>query len=107
MIDHFHLFGLKQVSTLAADGALPTMKFVVRGFYRFVRHPIMLGFVIAFWAAPVMTLGHLYFAATTTAYILVALRFEEHDLVRELGNAYVEYRSQVSMIVPTPPRRSR
>jgi protein-S-isoprenylcysteine O-methyltransferase Ste14 len=101
MIDHFHLFGLRQMT----GRPLPTMRFVSRGFYRFVRHPIMLGFVIAFWATPVMSIGHLYFAGTTTLYILVALRFEERDLVNELGEAYVQYRQQVRMLIPAPRRR--
>lgn len=105
MIDHFHLFGLKQVSSVMAGGEGPTMRFMTPGFYRFVRHPIMLGFIVAFWAAPVMTVGHLYFAVGTTLYILVALRFEERDLVDSLGDAYVQYREEVRMIVPLPRRR--
>jgi protein-S-isoprenylcysteine O-methyltransferase Ste14 len=103
MIDHFHLFGLKQV---LSGGEPPSMRFVTPGVYRFVRHPIMLGFIVAFWATPLMTLGHLYFAVGTTLYILVALRFEERDLVYELGDAYVQYREEVSMIVPLPRRRA-
>lgn len=101
MIDHFHLFGLKQMTGLP----LPTMRFVSRGFYRFVRHPIMLGFIVAFWATPVMSVGHIYFAVATTLYILIALQFEEHDLVEDLGQAYVQYRERVSMLIPMPPRR--
>lgn len=102
MIDHFHLFGLKQVM---AGREPPTMRFMTPGPYRFVRHPIMLGFIVAFWAAPLMTLGHLYFAVATTLYIVLALQFEERDLVSTLGTAYVEYREEVSMIIPLPRRR--
>jgi protein-S-isoprenylcysteine O-methyltransferase Ste14 len=105
MIDHFHLFGLRQVSHAMTGRAAPSMRFMTPGFYRLVRHPIMLGFVVAFWAAPVMTVGHLYFAIGTTIYILIALRFEEHDLVNELGDVYVQYREEVHMIVPLPKRR--
>ena len=105
MIDHFHLFGLRQVSSVMVGREAPTMRFMTPGFYRFVRHPIMLGFIVAFWAAPVMTVGHLYFAVGTTLYILIALRFEERDLVDSLGEAYVQYREEVSMIVPLPRRR--
>ncbi len=105
MIDHFHLFGLKQVSSAMTGREPPTMRFVTPGFYRLVRHPIMLGFIVAFWAAPVMTAGHLYFAVGTTLYILIALQFEERDLVDSLGDAYVQYRTRVRMIVPLPKRR--
>ena len=105
MIDHFHLFGLKQVSSAASGKPPPSMRFMKPGFYRFVRHPIMFGFIVAFWATPVMTVGHLYFAIVTTVYILVALTFEERDLVNELGEAYIQYREEVHMIVPLPRRR--
>lgn len=105
MIDHFHLFGLKQVSSAMTGAEPPTMRFMTPGFYRFVRHPIMLGFIVAFWSAPVMTIGHLYFAVVTTLYIMVALQFEERDLVDSLGDAYVQYREEVRMIVPLPKRR--
>jgi protein-S-isoprenylcysteine O-methyltransferase Ste14 len=105
MIDHFHLFGLKQVSSAASGKPPPSMRFMKPGFYRFMRHPIMFGFIVAFWATPVMTVGHLYFALVTTVYILVALKFEERDLVNELGEVYVQYREEVRMIVPLPRRR--
>ncbi len=105
MIDHLHLFGLKQASSVLASHPPPSMRFMTPGFYRFVRHPIMLGFIVAFWATPAMTVGHLYFAVVTTLYIIVALKFEERDLVTELGDAYVQYREEVRMIVPIPRRR--
>ncbi|MBI1180663.1 MAG: isoprenylcysteine carboxylmethyltransferase family protein [Alphaproteobacteria bacterium] len=102
MIDHFELFGLRQVFHHMRGHAPPSMAFRMVAFYRIVRHPIMLGFIIAFWATPAMTLGHLLFAAVTTLYILVALHFEERDLVAGLGQDYVQYRSRVRMIVPLP-----
>lgn len=72
------------------------------GFYKLVRHPIMVGFIVAFWAIPHMTAGHLLFAAVTTVYILVAIQFEERDLVHELGEPYEAYRQQVRGLVPVP-----
>jgi len=75
------------------------------GFYRFVRHPIMIGFMIAFWATPKMTVGHLVFAIATTAYILIAIQIEERDLVSIHGETYEDYRRQVSMLLPLPPRK--
>jgi protein-S-isoprenylcysteine O-methyltransferase Ste14 len=107
LIDHFSLFGLRQVAGTAAAQPVPSMAFRTPAFYRFVRHPIMLGFVIAFWAAPVMSVGHLYFAIATTAYIAIALHFEERDLVTEFGDAYVQYRREVRMLVPWPRRAQR
>ncbi len=100
LIDHFGLFGVRQVVAHYKKHDVPHPQFVVRGFYRIVRHPIMLGFIIAFWATPDMSQGHLLFAAVTTAYILVAIQIEERDLVAEHGDKYVDYRGSVSMIVP-------
>jgi protein-S-isoprenylcysteine O-methyltransferase Ste14 len=100
MINHFELFGLRQVWLHARGSAYSAPHYVERFFYRFVRHPIMLGFLIAFWATPAMSQGHLLFAITTTLYILVALQLEERDLVAEHGAAYAAYRERVPMLVP-------
>lgn len=100
MISHFELFGLRQVWLHARGRAHTAPRYVERFLYRFVRHPIMLGFLIAFWATPEMSVGHLLFAVVTTLYILVALQLEERDLVREHGAAYEAYRERVPMLVP-------
>ncbi|HSC46675.1 MAG TPA: NnrU family protein [Gammaproteobacteria bacterium] len=100
MINHFDLFGLRQVFLFLRGQEYKHLDFRIVAFYRFVRHPIMLGFIVAFWAAPVMSLGHLLFAATTTAYILVAIQFEEHDLMTFFGDKYRGYKAQVSMLLP-------
>lgn len=102
LISHFDLFGLRQVWMHFRAEEYRPVGFRRVFLYNFVRHPIMLGFIIAFWATPHMSVGHLLFAAATTAYIFIALYFEERDLVAHLGDVYVEYRSQVSMIVPLP-----
>lgn len=106
MIGHFDLFGLKQVLLNLRGEAPPPPEFKEPGFYKLVRHPIMLGFIIAFWATPTMTLGHLLFAAVTTAYILVALQLEERDLMAMLGNSYADYKARVPMLFPTGRRKS-
>jgi protein-S-isoprenylcysteine O-methyltransferase Ste14 len=100
LIDHFELFGLRQVfEHYSGQSSAPT-GFQKRFFYRFVRHPLMTGFVIAFWAAPTMSVGHLFFTAMTTAYILVAVQIEERDLVTYHGDEYREYQKEVGMIFP-------
>ncbi|MBT0667687.1 isoprenylcysteine carboxylmethyltransferase family protein [Novosphingobium profundi] len=104
LISHFELFGLAQVWRHLNQRPIPAPSMMTPLFYGFVRHPIYLGFMIAFWATPTMTLGHLVFAIMTTLYILVAIQFEEHDLVVLFGERYLAYRRRVSMIVPLPPR---
>ena len=105
MINHFDLFGLRQVYLYAKSIETGEVNFTTRAFYNFVRHPIMLGFIIAFWATPAMTVGHLLFAAVTTAYILVAIQLEERDLVSHHGETYEAYKRQVGMLVPLPKKR--
>ena len=105
LIDHFELFGFKQVWRHWKSQTFEPPAFRTPGVYKFVRHPLYLGFIVAFWSAPRMTLGHLYFAAVCTAYILVAIQFEERDLVRIHGEDYKVYRSGVSMLVPWPSKR--
>jgi methanethiol S-methyltransferase len=103
LISHFDLFGLRQVWRYARGGATPEPAFRTPVFYRVVRHPIYVGFIIAFWAIPRMSLGHLVFAIATTAYMLIAIQLEEHDLVGVFGDRYIEYRRSVSMIIPWIP----
>ena len=100
MIDHFDLLGLRQVVARARNRAHTPPSFQVRWLYRFVRHPIMVGFIIVFWAAPDMSQGRLLFAVLGTAYILVGVRFEEHDLRQQLGEDYLRYQAEVPQLVP-------
>jgi protein-S-isoprenylcysteine O-methyltransferase Ste14 len=104
LINHFNLFGLQQVYMALRNRELMPPRFVKPLFYKIVRHPLMVGFIIAFWSTPVMTVGHLLFALASTGYILVAIQFEERDLVRLHGEEYVRYQREVSQIVPMPPR---
>jgi methanethiol S-methyltransferase len=104
MIDHFELFGLRQVWSAFRERPLPAPAFATPALYRTVRHPIYLGFMIAFWATPTMTLGHLIFAAATSAYMLVAIQLEERDLIRRYGDSYRGYRRRVRMLLPLPRR---
>jgi methanethiol S-methyltransferase len=100
LINHFELFGLHQVVTNLAGRAMPAPRFKTPVLYRLVRHPIYLGFIIAFWVAPTMTVGHLLFAAVTTAYIFVGIFLEERDLVAQFGDEYRRYRECVWMLIP-------
>ncbi|MGA7486112.1 MAG: methanethiol S-methyltransferase [Xanthobacteraceae bacterium] len=100
LINHFELFGLQQVVSNIAGRKMPEPRFKTPVLYKVVRHPIYLGFIVAFWAAPVMTVGHLLFAAVTTAYIFVGIFLEERDLVGVFGEEYKRYRAQVGMLIP-------
>lgn len=100
IVNHFDLFGLRQVWLHFRNQEYHHVHFQASSLYRYIRHPIMLGFIIAFWATPLMTAGHLLFAVVTTLYILIGIRLEEHDLVQLIGKDYEDYRRRVPMLIP-------
>jgi protein-S-isoprenylcysteine O-methyltransferase Ste14 len=105
LINHFELFGLRQVVYRLMGWQMPAPRFYTPFLYKRVRHPLYLGFLLGFWAAPTMTTGHLLFSVATTGYILIGIFFEERDLVNLFGDQYRRYRRQVSMLIPLPGRR--
>ncbi len=107
LINHFELFGLRQVHIHLMGRQLPEQQFRTPLLYRRIRHPIYLGFLIAFWAAPRMTLGHLLFALVWTAYILIGIYFEERDLLTQFGARYLRYRQEAGMLFPSLRKRER
>ena len=106
LINHFELFGWQQVYARLRGRALPEPVFRTPFLYKRVRHPLYLGFLLAFWATPVMTMGHLLFAVATTFYILLGIYLEERDLVGLFGDQYRRYRDEVSMLIPFPARKA-
>jgi protein-S-isoprenylcysteine O-methyltransferase Ste14 len=100
LINHFDLFGLRQVWTYLRNRTYKPLTFKTPLFYKYVRHPLYVGWLIAFWATPTMTVAHFIFAIVTTTYILIAIKFEEKDLIRDHGIEYQHYRETVPMLIP-------
>jgi len=107
LIDHFELFGLRQTFAAFRGRTFTPPQFRERGFYRYLRHPLMFGMLLAFWSVPTMTVGGLVFAGTFTIYILIALQIEERDLLSAHGQDYASYQRRVPMLLPLPARRRR
>lgn len=107
LINHFDLFGLRQVWLYLRGKEYKPLGFIMPAIYKHVRHPLYLGFLLLFWAAPTMTLAHLVFALATTGYILIAIQLEERDLVREHGTQYERYREAVPMLLPIGTKKER
>jgi len=102
MLSHFDLFGLRQITMNAAGKTYRPIEFRLVWLYKIVRHPLMLGFIVAFWATPQMSIGHLFFAIMTTGYIIFGTWIEERDLVSAFGESYIEYRQRVRGLIPLP-----
>jgi protein-S-isoprenylcysteine O-methyltransferase Ste14 len=107
LINHFDLFGLRQVWLYFLDKKYEHLPFKTPLFYKYVRHPLYLGWMIAFWSAPVMTIAHFLFAALCTGYMLTAIRFEEKDLITVFGEKYIRYRQMAPMLIPFTKRRKQ
>lgn len=105
LINHFDLFGLRQVYLRLIGKPYTPLRFKTPSLYKLVRHPLYVGWIVVFWAAPTMTIAHLVFALACTGYILMAIPLEERDLIRALGERYADYRRQVPMLIPSLRRR--